>query len=65
MPIPTCINKMNIDVLQFIYSTDLSLQVFNLYLCSLKASDRGLVKIFLKLRYYLLSLFLEELTFIV
>ena len=54
-------NQMNKDVLQLPCSTELTLQVHNLSLCSLKASDLDFVKFCLGLRSYFLALFLEEL----
>ena len=59
-PMPTYINQMNRDVLQFLCSTELTVQVHNLSLRSLKASDLDLVKFFLSLSSYFLALFLEE-----
>jgi len=61
---PTYINKMNRDVLQLICSTELTLQVHNLYLYSLNASDPNLVNFFLILSSYFLALLLEELAHI-
>jgi len=61
-PMFACINQMNRDVLQLICSPELTLQVHNLSLCSLKASDPDLVKFFLVLSSYFLVFFLEELS---
>lgn len=54
----SCINQTNRDALQFIFSTELTLQVHNLSLYSLKAFDPNLVKILLVLSSYFLVLFL-------
>lgn len=55
------INQINRYVLQFFFSIEHTLQVPNLSLCSLKASDLDLLKISPYLSSYFLSLFLEEL----
>ena len=60
-PMFACINQMNRDVLQLLCSTELTLQVHNLSLYSLKASDLDLVNFFLGLSSYFLVSFLEEL----
>ena len=60
-PIPSCINQMNRDVLQFLFSTEHILQVHNLSLFSLKASNPKLLKFCLCLGSYFLAFFLEEL----
>jgi len=60
-PMSAYISQMNIDVFQFLSSTELTLQVYNLSLCSLNASNLDLVNFFLGLSSYFLVLFLEEL----
>jgi len=58
---PSCINQMNRNVLQILFSTEHTLQVHNLSLFSLKASNPDLGKNFLYLSSYFLLMFLEEL----
>jgi len=60
-PMPACINMMNKDVLQLLFSTKHNLQVNNLSLCSLRSSDPNLVHFCLCLSPYFLTQFLEKL----
>jgi len=55
----TCINLMNKDVLQFLFSIEHNLRVHNLSLSSLGSFDLDLVNFCCCLTSYFLALFLE------
>ena len=58
---PSCMNMMNIKVLQFLAQSELKLQVCKLSLWSLRISDPNLVNFCLNLIPYFLAQFLEKL----
>jgi len=58
-PLPTCINLMNRDVFQLIFSNEHNLQVNNLYLYLVRIFDLDLVNFFLYLSPYFLVQFLR------